>query len=224
MSLIVGGGLERPDVGAKGGLAVGGVLLSEEGCVVGGVVGCRGFDTCVDGGGDCGELGADCGHIGCDRRGAGYGTESTEVDAATIRAGGWCFAVSREHHLLVACVRRLLVDLVESTRDSLKHWGIRCFCHCCKDLNCLTLVFLMLLEVVEAEGEDLKDYLKKDFRPVLLFFVLHKSKIINNFEAGFLVCSLLCEETSGDSLFVSTREENTSFGVFGAAASVEANA
>ena len=129
MSGVIGCRLERPDVRTEGGLAVGGVLLGEEGGVVGVVVGSRGFDTCVDSSGHSGELGSYCGLVGRDRGRAGYGTESTEVDAATIRAGGWCFAVSREHHLLVACMRRLLVDLVESTRDSLKHWGIRCFCH-----------------------------------------------------------------------------------------------
>ena len=129
MSGVIGSGFQRPDVRTEGGLAVGGVLLGEESGIVGCVGGSRGFDTCVDSGGDGSELGANCGLVGRDRRGAGYGTESTEVDAATIRAGGWCFAVSREHHLLVACVRRLLVDLVESTRDSLEHWGIRCFCH-----------------------------------------------------------------------------------------------
>ncbi len=37
----------------------------------------------------------------------------------------------------------------------------------------------MLLDVVEAKGEDLEDYLKEDFRPIVfLIFVLHKSKLL----------------------------------------------
>jgi hypothetical protein len=43
------------------------------------------------------------------------------------------------------------------------------------------LVFAMLLDVVEAEGEDLDDDLKEDFGPVglllFLLFLFHKDKI-----------------------------------------------
>ena len=56
----------------------------------------------------------------------------------------------------------------------------------------------MLLEVVEAEGEDLKDYLKEDFRPVLFFVVLHNSKIVNYFQTGLFPSGLFCEPTSGE--------------------------
>ena len=176
MSGVIGSGFQRPDVRTEGGLAVGGVLLGEESCVVRVVVGSRGFDTCVDGSGDSGELGADCNLVGRDGSRAGYGTESTEVDAATIRAGGWCFAVSREHHFLVACVRRLLVDLVESTRDSLKHWGIRCFCHFVIVLEGLTLLLFVLFHVVQAQRDDLDDDVDDDFFPVsrrTRFLTLH---------------------------------------------------
>ena len=156
MSGVIGSRFQRPDVRTEGGLAVGGVLLSEESCIVGCVGGTRGFDASVDSCGDGGELGSHFGFTGRDRGRAGYGTESTEVDAATIRAGSWCFAVSREHHLLVACVRRLLVDLVESTRDSLKHWGIRCFCHDNNFLRLILLVFV-LFHVVQAQRDDFED-------------------------------------------------------------------
>ena len=39
------------------------------------------------------------------------------------------------------------------------------------------LLFSVLLNVIEAKGEDLHDYLKKDFRTISLFiFCVHKSK------------------------------------------------
>ena len=62
----------------------------------------------------------------------------------------------------------------------------------------------MLLNVVEAEGEDLEDNLIENLYPIFVLIFFHKSKIVNEFDAGFLVCGLLGEETSGDSLFVST--------------------
>ena len=61
------------------------------------------------------------------------------------------------------------------------------------------LILFVLLEVVEAEGEDLEDYLKEDFRPILLFsFVLHKSKIVNYFQTGLFPSGLFCEPASGE--------------------------
>ena len=129
MSGVIGCRLERPDVRTEGGLAVGGVLLGEEGCVVRGVVGSRGFDASVDSCGDGGELGSYLGLFGGYRRGAGDRAESTEVDAGAIRAGGWCLTMRGENHLLVLGVRRFFVDLVQRARDGFKHRGIRCFCH-----------------------------------------------------------------------------------------------
>ena len=36
-----------------------------------------------------------------------------------------------------------------------------------------SLLLPMFLDVIEAEGEDLEDNLKEDFRPILFFFVCH---------------------------------------------------
>ena len=132
MLLIVGGAFEAPDVGAEGGFAL--VLLCEESGIVVCVGGTRSLDACVDSCGDGGELGAHCYLVGRDRRGAGYGTESTEVDAGAIRAGSWCLTMRGENHLLVLGVRRFLVDLVQRARDGFKHRGIRSFCHVCEGL------------------------------------------------------------------------------------------
>ena len=110
---VVGGAFEGPDVGAEGGFALGGVLLGKESGIVVCVGGTRSLDAGVDGCGDGGELGSYCYLVGRDRRGAGYGTESTEVDAGAIRAGGWRLAMRGENHLLVLGVRRFLVDLVQ---------------------------------------------------------------------------------------------------------------
>ncbi len=126
--MIVSSGFEAPDVGTHGSFATRGVLLSIEGCKVGCLLGGV-VQTGVDGRGDGGELGPDRGLASCHGRGARDGIEITKVDTRAIRRGGRCFTVSREHHLLVCRVRRLLVDLVQSARDGLKHRGIGCLCH-----------------------------------------------------------------------------------------------
>ena len=59
-----------------------------------------------------GKLGPDRGLASGHGRGARDGIEITEVDTRAIRRGGRCFTVSREHHLLVCRVRRLLVNFV----------------------------------------------------------------------------------------------------------------
>ena len=49
----------------------------------------------------------------------------------------------------------------------------------------------MLLDVVEAEGEDLDDDLKKDFGPRLFFrFVFHKSKMSKNGSKNYLAAQI----------------------------------
>ena len=45
-----------------------------------------------------------------DRRAAGDGTDSAQVQAGTVGVGGRCYTVSGENHFLVGCVRRFLVD------------------------------------------------------------------------------------------------------------------
>ena len=109
--MIVSSGFEAPDVGTHGSFATRGVLLSIEGCEIGCLLGGV-VQTGVDGRGDGGELGPDRGLFGSHGRGARDGIEVTEVDTRAIRRGGWCFTVSREHHLLVCRVRRLLVNFV----------------------------------------------------------------------------------------------------------------
>ena len=43
-------------------------------------------------------------------------------------------------------------------------------------------LFSVLLDVIEAEGEDLEDDLKEDFRPIAFFvFSFHRSKITKNY-------------------------------------------
>ena len=110
---VVGRGFQRPEVGAEGGFALGGVLLGKESGIVVCVGGTCGLDACVDSGRDSGELGSYLGLFGGYRRCAGDGTESTEVDAGAIRAGGGCLAMRGENHLLVLGVRRFLVNLVQ---------------------------------------------------------------------------------------------------------------
>ena len=48
----------------------------------------------------------------------------------------------------------------------------------------------MLFDVVEAEGEDLKDDVHKDFFPIGLFFVLHNYSHISRIISSSLSCSL----------------------------------
>ena len=106
---VVGGAFEGPDVGAEGGFALGGVLLCEESGIVVCVGGTRSLDAGVDSCGDGGELGSYLGLFSGYRRCAGDGTESSEVDAGAIRAGGWCLTMRGENHLLVLGVRRFFV-------------------------------------------------------------------------------------------------------------------
>ena len=40
---------------------------------------------------------------------------------------------------------------------------------CLREVKRLILLVFVLLYVIEAEGEDLHDHLKEDFRPILLF-------------------------------------------------------
>ena len=167
---------------------MGGVLLGEESGIVVCVGGTCGLDAGVDGCGDGGELGSYCYLVGRDRRGAGYGTESTEVDAGAIRAGGWCLTMRGENHLLVLGVRRFLVDLVQRAGDGFKHRGVRCFCHDFRDYGLRVMgygtffrvafplrLLAVFLYVVETKRDDFEDDVHKDFFPVLfLFFSFHE--------------------------------------------------
>ena len=83
----------------------------------------------------------------------------------------------------------------------------------------------MLLDVVEAEGEDFEDDLKEDFGPRLFFrFVFHdnyflgrlvnwSSGLLDNLQAGFLVGGLFCEPAGGERLLHAGRDEDTAFTV-----------
>ena len=126
--LVVSRGFEGPDVGAHGFLAVSESPLrlecGEVGSLFAGV-----FESCVDGYRDSGELAPNCDFVGRRIRRTSYRTQSTQIDAGTIGAGCWCFAVSSQHHLLVTGMRRFLVDFVQCTGDGFKHRCIRRFCH-----------------------------------------------------------------------------------------------
>ena len=167
MLCIIRSAFEAPDIGAEGGFALGGVLLCEESGIVVCVGGTRSLDACVDSCGDGGELGSYLGLFGGYRRGAGDGTESTEVDAGAIRAGGWCLTMRGENHLLVLGVRRFFVDLVQRAGDGFKHRGIRCFCHDFWGYGLRVMgygtffrvafplrLFAVLLYVVETQSDD----------------------------------------------------------------------
>ena len=93
----------------------------------------------------------------------------------------------------------------------------------------------MLLDVVEAEGEDLDDDLKKDFGPRLFFrFLFHdnyflgrlvnwSSGLLDNLQAGFLVGGLFGKEAGGEGGLGVGRDKDAAFGVFGAGTAVEAD-
>ena len=100
----------------------------------------------------------------------------------------------------------------------------------------------MLLDVVEAEGEDFDDYLKEDLGPGLFFRIFHGSNSMNSMdsiysqlvnwssgrladlEAGFLFGGLLGEPASGEGLLAMGGDEDTAFTVFREVAAVEAYA
>ena len=62
-------------------------------------------------------------------RGAGHALQASDVDAAAVGVGGLFHTVGSQHHLLVGCVRRFLVDAGECTADGLNHVSIFGFCH-----------------------------------------------------------------------------------------------
>ena len=59
----------------------------------------------------------------------GDGTDAAQVNAGAVRVSGLCHTVGSQHHLLVGCVRRFLVDFGECTADGLNHVSIFGFCH-----------------------------------------------------------------------------------------------
>ena len=60
---------------------------------------------------------------------AGDGTQTSHVDAATIRRGRFGYTVGGEDHFLVTCVLRFLVDFGECTADGLNRVSPFYFCH-----------------------------------------------------------------------------------------------
>ena len=128
VSLIVGCGLQTPDVRAHRRFPVRAVLLRVESREISRLLG-RVMHTSTYGCGYYRELAAYC-EFFCGRLGgAGYRTQSTQIYAGTVGTGCRCGTVSCQHHLLITGMRRFLVDFVQCTGDSFKHRCIRRFCH-----------------------------------------------------------------------------------------------
>ena len=128
MICIISGLFEAPQVRLHGLFAVGAVLLSLEGGLVGGDL-AQVVSTGVDRDRDRCEALTLLQFV-CRRSGrAGDGAQTTQVDAGAALAGCLGYAVGSEHHLLVSRVGRFLVDLGECTADGFDHVSIFGFCH-----------------------------------------------------------------------------------------------
>ena len=67
--------------------------------------------------------------LGGERRGTCNGAQTAEIDTGTVFRLRCSLAVGCEDHLLVCCVRRLLVDFGQCTADGLDCVSILYFCH-----------------------------------------------------------------------------------------------
>ena len=120
-----------PEVGFHRLFASRAVLLGEESGLVG-----RDVLEAVGAGVDCrlnsDETFADRDLLRGDGSGAGHGTQTAEIEAGagSFRLGRG-YTVGSKHHLLVSCVRGLLVDLGQRTADRLDCICIFYFCHDC---------------------------------------------------------------------------------------------
>ena len=122
--LVVRGQLDRPQVtleGLVGGLRIEGGLVGDQSRRVLGAsrYGCR--DSLEA------QLTSQFGlrH----RRRASYGTQTTQVEVRTLIVLRRSDTVGSQYHLLVSCVRRLLVDFYEGTANGLDSVSPFYFCH-----------------------------------------------------------------------------------------------
>ena len=128
IALVVGLATHFPQVGLHGLFAVGLVLLCAEGLLVGSDFR-QVFRTRSDGGRNGSETLTLSQFVCRGLRGAGDGTQSAQVDTATVGVSRLGYAVGSQYHFLVGRVRRLLVDAGECTADGFDCIGILYFCH-----------------------------------------------------------------------------------------------
>lgn len=82
------------------------------------------------------------------------------------------------------------------------------------------LLFLVLLNVVEANGEDFDDYLKKDCQPIVLLifvFSFHNNNelLVSYLNANLFASRLLSQPSSRQTLLVCAADKDTAFAVLG---------
>ena len=118
-----------PEVRFHGLFAGRGVFLSQEGSLIARHV-LQAVGAGVDGGLDSDETFTDRDLLRGDGGRTGHGTQTAEIEAGagSFRLGRG-YTVGSEHHLLVCCVRGLLVDLGQRTADRLDCICIFYFCH-----------------------------------------------------------------------------------------------